>query len=62
MATREGALALGFDSGVLKEGMNADFSIFRINGILQENQEALGFLLHAKEAEAVYLDGINILR
>ncbi len=61
MATRQGALALGFNSGVLKEGMSADFSIFKLGSILYDGQEALQFLLHAREAEAVYIDGINVL-
>lgn len=60
MATRNGAEALGVEGGVLQVGNPSDFSIFPIGEKLKESQEALQFLLYAKEASAVYIDGIEV--
>ena len=61
MATCNGARALGVKSGVLKEGYNADMAVFVIPHITQSHQEALQFILHAKEAKRVLINGKQML-
>lgn len=60
-STRQGAKALGFNCGVLECGNYADFSIFKVEKISSNKQEALAFLLHAKEALCVYINGRDVL-
>lgn len=61
MATYNGAQALGIQSGILKEGYNADMVVFEIPHITQSSQEALQCILHAKEAKRLIINGKGII-
>ncbi|HIV49123.1 MAG TPA: metal-dependent hydrolase [Candidatus Helicobacter avicola] len=61
MATCNGAQALGVKSGILKDGYNADIAVFEIPHITHSCQEALQFILHAKEAKRLLINGKGII-
>lgn len=55
------ARALRNQNGVLEQGRLADFAVFEVEGIAECTQEALQFILHAKIAKALYINGIGVL-
>lgn len=60
-ATLYGARSLRLSNGSLQEGFFADFCIFKIPSLATSTQPALHFLLHAKEIQALYRNGICML-
>lgn len=60
MATRNGAKALGFDSGELKEGKNADIACLALPKGTQKNRLILDLILHTKTAKALFINGEKI--
>ena len=60
-ATHNGARALGVKSGILQKDYNADMAVFKIPKITQSAQEALQFILHAKKATRLIINGKKLV-
>lgn len=60
-ATHNGARALGVKSGILQKDYNADMAVFKIPKITQSAQEALQFILHAKKATRLIINGKTLV-
>ena len=60
MTTKNAARALGFDSGEIKVGKNADIACFALPKGTKENRLALDLILHTKEAKFLFIDGEKI--
>ena len=63
-ATSNGAKALDIQSGEIKVGKNADLALFHIpelSSLHNPSQIPLHFILQAKSAHRVYIDGIRVL-
>ncbi|MGI0406693.1 aminofutalosine deaminase family hydrolase [Helicobacter himalayensis] len=71
MLTKNGAKALGVESGSLESGKNADIALFKLKEVVemgadsqktstQAVQEALQFILHAKSAHKIYIDAKEV--
>lgn len=63
-ATSNGAKALDIQSGEIKVGKNADLALFHIpelSNLHNPSQIPLHFILQAKSAHRVYIDGIRVL-
>ena len=58
--TKNVAKDFGFNNGSLERGKASDFGIFYVKDIEKSSQIALDFLLHAKEVEALYINGKRI--
>lgn len=59
-ATSGGAKALGFNSGVIEVGKNADIACFALPQGTKENRLALDLILHTKKAKALFIGGEKI--
>lgn len=60
MSTKNSAAALGFDSGELKEGKNADIACFSLPAGTQKPRLGLDLILHTKEAKSLFIDGEKV--
>lgn len=58
--TRNAAKYFGFNNGALEKGKASDFAIFYVKDIEKSSQITLDFLLHAKEASDLYINGKRI--
>lgn len=58
--TRNIAKRFGFNNGSLERGKASDLAVFYVKDIEKSNQVALHFLLHAREAEDLYINGKRI--
>ncbi|RDU70871.1 metal-dependent hydrolase [Helicobacter aurati] len=58
--TRNPALALGLNNGILQEGKSADIAIFKLD-CEDSRQITTHFVLHAKEAVSLFVNGIDII-
>ncbi len=59
-ATQGGYEALGFDGGVIEEGMPADLQILPIPHDLKDPEDIyLHLILHTQHPKAVYIQGVN---
>lgn len=59
-ATLYGSKALRLNNGCLNENFDADFCLFEIPDIQHSHQSALQFILHAKQAKQVFINGKNV--
>ncbi|RDU60910.1 aminofutalosine deaminase family hydrolase [Helicobacter sp. MIT 14-3879] len=58
--TCHSAQALGLNNGVLQEGKDADIAIFKLD--CENNKQLVtNFILHAKEADSLLINGVDIL-
>ena len=60
MTTKNAAKALGFDSGEIKVGKNADIACFALPAGSKKSRLALDLILHTKEAKSLFIDGEKI--
>jgi len=56
-ATKEGAKALGFNSGVLEVGKRADIIAIKLPDSCKKEDLAYQLILHTKEVEKLFIDG-----
>lgn len=52
--------SLGFQSGEIAVGKNADFALFECKGICASTQEATQFILHCQKASKVYINALGV--
>lgn len=60
-ATKNGAHALGLNNGELKKGKDADIAVFHIQGIADSSQPEVHFILLAKQASTLLINGLHAL-
>ncbi len=60
-ATRNGANALRLNNGMLAQGRDCDFALFHIPNISQSVQPEVHFIMHAKRAREVFINGECVL-
>ncbi len=56
-STKEGAKALGFNSGVLEKGRSADIIAVKLPGECDVQEIAYHLILHTREVEKIFIDG-----
>lgn len=61
-ATRGNARALGLANGSLERGKSADMAVFAIKGIADSSQPAVHFIMLARSALRLYIDGEQVDR
>ena len=61
-ATRGNASALGLANGSLEQGRSADMAVFAIKGIADSSQPAVHFIMLARKALRLYIDGEQVDR
>ncbi len=59
MATKNGANALGLNSGEISEGKNSDFIVVNLIDESSVDDVVLNLLLHSNEANMVFIDGVE---